>query len=98
VGQLCRGVLARLQPARDALEPVRGARFNGLTLDFGDIVLPDAQLDTLLRIMGLQMRGKAPGLIALGLGDARHQAMADAAGFTHAGLRTAPVTVEAKVA
>lgn len=99
VGQLCRGVCARLQFSRDALEPIRGARFNGLSLDFAEAQAPDRQLAPLMRAMAHQMRGKAPALIATGLRHPEHLRLADAAGFTHAGVRTKPVTtVESQVA
>lgn len=96
VGGLTRGVLARLQPAREALDPVRGARFNGLTIDVADLGLADARLDELLRQMARQMRGKAPALIVQGLAERMHLEMADAAGFTHAGVRATPNTVTAR--
>ncbi len=93
VGRLTRGVLARLQPVGNALDPVQGARFNGLTLDFADLGLPDARLEPFMRAMAHQMRGKAPALIAQGLGERLHFEMADDAGFTHAGIRGVPNTV-----
>jgi hypothetical protein len=93
VGRVTRGVLARLQPTRDALSPVAGARFNGLTVDFADLGLPDAKLEAFMRLMAHQMRGKAPALIAQGLGERLHLEMADAAGFTHAATRGVPKTV-----
>lgn len=92
VGSLTRGVLARLQATRDALDPVQGARFNGLTLDFADVTLPRAKLETFMRLMAHQMRGKAPALIAQGLSEFSHMDMADDAGFTHAGVRGSPLT------
>jgi hypothetical protein len=92
VGSLTRGVLARLQATRDALDPVQGARFNGLTLDFADVTLPKPKLEAFMRLMAHQMRGKAPALIAQGLSDFSHMDMADTAGFTHAGVRSAPLT------
>jgi hypothetical protein len=92
VGRVCRGVLARLHPARDALHPVQGARFNGLTLDFADFALPDARLDDVMRLMARQMRGKAPALIAQGLRSFAHLELADAAGFTHASVRARPLS------
>jgi hypothetical protein len=91
VGRLTRGVLARLQPSRDALDPVRGCRFNGLTLDLSEMNLPDSRLEPFLRLMAHQMRGKAPALILQGLSDYRQFAMADGAGFTHAGVRAQPL-------
>jgi hypothetical protein len=93
VGGLARGVLARLQPVRDALSPVSGARFNGLTVDFADLGLPDTRLAEFLRVMAHQMRGKAPALIAQGLAGRLHFDMAEEAGFTHAAVRGAPNTV-----
>lgn len=93
VGGLTRGVLARLQASREALAPVQDARFNGLTLDFADLGLPDARLEEVMRVMTRQMRGKAPALIAQGLAERFHMEMADAAGFTHAAIRAVPTTV-----
>lgn len=92
VGGLTRGVLARLQPSRDALDPVQGARFNGLTIDFSDVSLPPIRLEPFMRLMAHQMRGKAPALIAQGLSDYHFMHMADDAGFTHASVRAAPLT------
>lgn len=92
VGRLTRGVLARLQPGRDALSPVQGARFNGLTLDFADVALPISRVEDLMRVMAHQMRGKAPALIAQGVAGFAHMDLADKAGFTHASMRAAPIT------
>lgn len=93
VSRVTRGVLARLQPTRDALSPVNGARFNGLTVDFADLGLPDSRLEAFMRVMAHQMRGKAPALIAQGLAERFHLDMAEEAGFTHAAVRSAPRTV-----
>lgn len=93
VGRLTRGVLARLQPVRDAMGPLSGARFNGLSVDFADLGLPDPRLAEFLRVMAHQMRGKAPALIAQGLASRLHFEMADDAGFTHAAIRGVPNTV-----
>lgn len=92
VGSLTRGVLARLQATRDALDPVQGARFNGLTLDFSEVALPAPKLEAFMRLMTHQMRGKAPALIAQGLSEFGHMDLADSAGFTHAGVRSSPLT------
>jgi hypothetical protein len=94
--RLVRGVLGRLQPAKDALEPLHGARLNGLTLDVGDYPLADEQMEALFRAMAHQMRGKAPALIAQGLRSAALTSVADAAGFTHASLRGAPATADVR--
>ena len=83
---LCRGILARVQPARDAIEPVRGARLSGLTLDVRDYGLSNRQLSALLKMMADQMRGRSPALILQGLSDGGQLGLARDAGFTHAGL------------
>lgn len=93
VGRIMRGVLARLQPTREAPGPIHGARFNGLSVDFADQGLPDRRLEAAMRMMAHQMRGRAPALIAQGLAERLHLEMADDAGFTHASLRAAPRTV-----
>ena len=98
VSRVTRGVLARLQPNRDALSPVSGARFNGLTVDFADLGLPDSRIEAFMRVMAHQMRGKAPALIAQGLAERLHLEMAEEAGFTHAAIRAAPKTVTRQVA
>jgi hypothetical protein len=96
VNGVVRGVLARLQPQAGALEPVSGARLNGLTVDFADLGLPEARMSAFMRAMTRQMRGKAPALIAQGLAERVHQLMADDAGFTHAALRATRTTVTRK--
>lgn len=90
VARVSRGVVARLQPGREALSPVRGARFNGLAMDFAELGLPDRPLAEMLKAMAHAMRGHAPALIAQGLGAPQHLEMAEAAGFTHASVRAAP--------
>lgn len=90
LGRMGRGVMARLQPSRDALAPVKGAKMTGLTLDLSDFNVQTPQADALLKTMAMQMRGKAGVLIAQGLGHQDQVKMAEAAGFTHAGLRTLP--------
>jgi hypothetical protein len=92
LSQLCRGVVARLRPARDALAPVRGAKLHGLTFDVRELDLDDERLGRVLQAMALQARGKAPALIAQGLADPAWQARAHGAGFTHAALNTPPQT------
>jgi hypothetical protein len=92
LSQLCRGVVARLRPARDALAPVRGAKLHGLTFDVRELDLDDERLARVLAAMALQARGKAPALIVQGLADPAWQARAHAAGFTHAALHTASLT------
>ena len=92
LSQLCRGVMARVQPARDALAPVRGAKLHGLTFDARELDLDDDRMARVLAAMALQARGKAPAIMALGLGGAAWLERAHAAGFTHAALRAAPQT------
>jgi hypothetical protein len=97
VGGLTRGVLARLAASHEALKPVQAARFNGLTVDFSDLGrVPDTRLAAVMREMSHQMRGKAPALIAQGLADFRHFAPADEAGFTHASVRSQPLTLSSR--
>lgn len=86
MGQLSRGVAARVQPARKALEPLRGARLHALTLDVRELGWDSLRQDALLRVMAEQMRGKAPAQIAQGLGDEGWLARAKAAGFSHAAV------------
>ena len=93
VGGLARGVLARLSPGREAMSPVRAARFNGLTVDLSELGgVPDSRLAPVMREMTHQMRARAPALIAQGLADFRHFALADEAGFTHASVRSQPLS------
>jgi len=92
LSQLCRGVFARVQPARDALAPVRGARLHGLSFDVRALDLDDGRLARVLGAIAPQLRGKAPALIAQGLADPAWLGCAQAAGFTHAALRTGPST------
>jgi hypothetical protein len=86
MGQLSRGVAARVQPARKALEPLRGARLRALTLDVRELGWDSLRQEALLRIMAEQMRGKAPALIAQGLGGEGWLARAKTAGFSHAAI------------
>lgn len=92
VGQLSRGVIARLHPSRDVLAPVRGARMHGFTLDLAELPLDSRRLGGLIRAVALQIRAKAPSLIAQGLPDRVWLKAAHAAGFTHASVRTTPAT------
>lgn len=92
LSQLSRGVLGRVPPARDAFEPVRGVRLNGITMDFYETGLADEHLAQLMRMMALQLRGKSPALIAVGLQTASLLSVADNAGFSHAAVRGTPLT------
>lgn len=84
VGQLTRGVAARVHLARNALEPVGGVKLHALTLDIRDLGWDALRIEALLRVMGEQMHGQAPALVAQGLGSDPWLAKALAAGFTHA--------------
>jgi hypothetical protein len=95
VGQMCRGVLARVTPGRDIMAAVGGARLTGLTVDFSETPLNEELLEQLMRMLALQVRGKTSALIALGLPSARHLEVAEAAGFTHGALRR-PATASAE--
>lgn len=93
VGQLSRGVAARVQPARRALEPVRGVKLQALTLDIRELGWDNLRQEALLRVMAEQMRHKAPALIAQGLGGEAWLARAKTAGFSHAAI-VAPALTE----
>jgi hypothetical protein len=92
VGQICRGVAARVHPARDALAPVRGVRLHGVTLDLRELGWDSLRLEALLRVMGGQMSGKAPAVMAQGLRGDGWLARAAAAGFSHATVVTPTLT------
>jgi hypothetical protein len=90
VGQLCRGVVARIWPSRDPFGPIRGARFNGISFDAREIRIDEARLMALLRQIALLGRGKAPAIIAQGLPSAGWLRHLHEAGFTHAATASAP--------
>jgi hypothetical protein len=95
VDQICRSVLGRIRPGRDALEPIRGVRFQGLTFDPRDLRVDEPRLAVLVRQMAVQSRGKAPAVICQGLPDAAWLKRAHVAGFTHAAIQTSPLTAPA---
>ena len=94
LGQLCRSVLARIWPVRDALAPLRGARLQGITFDVREMHMDDVRLTALLRQIALLSRGKAPALIAQGLPHAGWFRRMHECGFTHAAARGEPLTHE----
>lgn len=89
VGQLSRGVAARVHPGRRALEPVAGVRVRALTLDVRELRWDSQRQEALLRVMAEQMRGRAPALIAQGLRGNDWLGRAAAAGFSHAATAAA---------
>jgi hypothetical protein len=84
---ICRGVVARLQPGRDVILPVRDARLQGLTLDGADFTGSDGDAAGAILDLGDQIRGVAPLLIAQGLPSEGYFAVAEVAGFSHGSLR-----------
>lgn len=87
VGQVCKGVLARIQPVRDAIGPVRGARLQGLTVDAGDLGGGDSQVASQMINLAAQARGRAPALMIHGLASEGFLEVAEVAGFTHASMK-----------
>ncbi|MFN3515415.1 MAG: hypothetical protein ACK41C_20395 [Phenylobacterium sp.] len=87
INAVARGVLVRLPPARTSGPPPREARLQGLTLDGDDLPADDSEAASALLEFVESIRG-LPGLrIAQGLPDEGYLAVAEVAGFTHAGLR-----------
>lgn len=91
---VCRGVFARVQPARDAMAPLEGVRLMGVTLDAADLPGPDSRIATQILEFGRQARGLAPALAVLGLASDGFFAVAETAGLTHASLRVPAMTLE----
>ncbi|WP_340645363.1 hypothetical protein [Phenylobacterium sp.] len=89
VGQLCKGVLVRLQPGRDAVGPAKGARLQGLTISAVDLGNSDTQIAAHMLTIASQARGRAPVLMIHGLASEGYLDVAEVAGFTHASLRGA---------
>ena len=84
LGQLCRSVLVRIWPVREALAPLRGARLQGITFDVREIPMDDVRLSGLLTQIALLSRGKAPAVIAQGLPHKGWFRRMHECGFTHA--------------
>lgn len=89
VGQLCKGVLVRLQPGRDAVGPVKGARLQGLTVAIVDLAGTDSQVASHMLNLAAQARGRAAVLMIHGLPSEGYLDVAAVAGFTHASLKVA---------
>ena len=100
VSQLCKGVLARLQPGRDAVGPVKGARLQGLTVAAVDLGGTDSQVASHMLNIASQARGRSPTLMIHGLPSDGFLDVAEVAGFTHASLKVArpPAAQEAPAA
>lgn len=91
---ICRGVFARVQPAKDAMAPLHGARFSGVTLDAADLPGPDGRIASQILEFGRQARGLAPAVAVQGLASDGFFAVAETAGLTHASLRAPAMTLE----
>jgi hypothetical protein len=91
---VCRGVFARVQPAKDAMAPLTGVRLMGVTLDAADLPGPDSRIAAQILEFGRQARGLAPALAVQGLSSDGFFAVAETAGLTHASLRVAAMTLE----
>ncbi|MDO9335019.1 MAG: hypothetical protein Q7T61_01335 [Caulobacter sp.] len=89
---LTRGVFVRGGLARDALEPLRGARLAGVTMDASELTSDASKLAASLLDFGRQARGLAPALAVQGLPSDDYFAVAEVAGMTHAAVRGAPLT------
>lgn len=91
---VCRGVFARVQPARDAMAPLEGVRLMGVTLDAADLPGPDSRIATQILEFGRQARGLARTLAVQGLASDGFFAVAETAGLTHASLRVPAMTLQ----
>lgn len=91
---ICRGVFARVQPAKDAMAPLEGVRLMGVTLDAADLPGPDSRIAAQILEFGRQARGLAPALAVQGLSSDGFFAVAETGGLTHASLRVAAMTME----
>ncbi|WGM39280.1 hypothetical protein [Caulobacter sp. NIBR1757] len=89
---LTRGVFVRGGLSKDALEPLRGARLAGVTMDVADLTGDASKLAASLLDFGRQARGLAPAVAVQGLPSEDYFAVADVAGMTHAAVRGAPLT------
>lgn len=89
---LTRGVFVRSGLARDALEPLRGSRLSGVTLDAGDLATDPARLASSLLEFGRQAKGLAPAMAVQGLPSEDYFAVAEVAGMSHAAVRVKPAS------
>lgn len=89
---LTRGVFVRGGLAKDALEPLRGARLAGVTMDVADLAADASRLAASLLDFGRQARGLAPAVAVQGLPSDDYFAVAEVAGMTHAAVRGAQTT------
>jgi len=89
---LTRGVFVRGGLAKDTLEPLRGARLAGVTLDASDMAGEPSRLAGALIDFGRQAKGLAPALACQGLPSSDYFPVAEVAGMTHAAVRVEPVT------
>ncbi len=89
---LTRGVFVRGGLSRDALEPLRGARLAGVTMDAAELTNDASKLAASLLDFGRQARGLAPAVAVQGLPSDDYFAVAEVAGMTHAAVRGAALT------
>ena len=89
---LTRGVFVRGGLAKDALEPLRGARLAGVTMDAAELTNDASKLAASLLEFGRQARGLAPAIAVQGLPSDDYFAVAEVAGMTHAAVRGAVLT------
>ena len=89
---LTRGVFVRGGLSRDALEPLRGARLAGVTMDAAELTNDASKLAASLLDFGRQARGLAPAVAVQGLPSDDYFAVAEVAGMTHAAVRGAAQT------
>jgi GGDEF domain-containing protein len=87
LGTLTRGVFVRGGLEKDALEPLRGSRLSGVTLDIGDMANDPSRLASSLLDFGKQARGLAPAIAVQGLRSDDYFAVAEVAGMSHASVR-----------
>ena len=87
VSSLCRGMLVRLSPGRDAAAPVRGYRPHGLTVEAAELGEGDSQVAAQLLAFAEQVKGAAPTLMVFGLPNEGFFAVAMVGGITHASAK-----------
>lgn len=87
VGAVCRGVFVRLRAVKNADEPVRETRVQGLTVDVAHLAASDSDLTHALLAAAADLKGVAPVMIAQGLPSADFHPIAQVAGFSHAAQR-----------
>ncbi|MDP1630328.1 MAG: hypothetical protein Q8L66_02775 [Caulobacter sp.] len=95
---VCRGVFARVQPIKDMMDPLKGVRLMGVTLDAADLSGPDSRIANQILEFGRQARGLAPALAIQGLSSDGFFFVAETAALTHAGVRAPAIKAEQSAA